>query len=508
MRFILLLAVSMVWSINSGLFDDSMDKAALLSVPSKKSALSENLPVYGPIADSVYLVGPGDVITISLWGNVLEEEYEMTVDAEGKLLIPKFGLIDAATTLKEVRTRIEKIIQSKSRNVQIICRITRVKTSLISICGEVVVPGTYEFNSTVRLDDVIACASTREQRVEWPRSASMRNVKIRRSSGETLSVDFEDYYRNGTEANNPPVFAGDQVIVPVKSCSVSVSGSVLRSGTFDYRFQSALDLIHFAGGLSPDADSQNIVVYGFGNREKGVQSLTLNSIEACRDYQLKKDDCLVVGRKPFYHKRLAVSLQGRVKFPGQYQFEEGTTVQQALDAAGGLLSDADSNTASLTRCQFLKNYINPDFRNGLRENIPFNPLMVALNLGSGNSGNRGNTHLLDMDVILVPQKMAVINVSGRVTRPGVYAYVSGKNWKDYVSEAGGFDKNAYKGRTKIYKKARDAWIYASGDVCIDAGDVILVPETPQEYYWDKIKDTITITSGLLSVMVTFLVLSQ
>ena len=45
----------------------------------------------GPV-DSGYLVGPDDVIRLSIWGQA-EFQYELTIDREGKVFIPNVGQI-------------------------------------------------------------------------------------------------------------------------------------------------------------------------------------------------------------------------------------------------------------------------------------------------------------------------------------------------------------------------------------------------------------------------------
>ena len=45
----------------------------------------------GPV-DPGYLVGPGDVLRLSVWGQV-EFQYELTVNKEGKIFIPVVGQV-------------------------------------------------------------------------------------------------------------------------------------------------------------------------------------------------------------------------------------------------------------------------------------------------------------------------------------------------------------------------------------------------------------------------------
>ena len=54
----------------------------------------ETSPPDDVASDGSYILGPGDDVIIYLWGRV-EKEYKLTIDREGKVLIPKVGEVVA-----------------------------------------------------------------------------------------------------------------------------------------------------------------------------------------------------------------------------------------------------------------------------------------------------------------------------------------------------------------------------------------------------------------------------
>lgn len=511
MRFVILAAVSLLFSAESEDLTRSrvnysqLQKANLLSMEQSATPVK---PVHGPVNDSLYIVGPGDVFVYSLWGKVIETEHELIVNAEGNLVIPEMGVVGTNCSLGEVRKKVQALVKEKTRTVDLIFELKDVRTSLISVSGEVFRPGSYVFNSTVRLGDAMARAF--EGSLERPENSiksSLRNVRLLVPGKDPVLCDFEDFLRNGTLQNNPYLAPGCQVVVPTKVCSVAVTGAVARPGMYDYRSETILDLIRFAGGLAHNADSGSVSVIRYRDDGKTLDTKRYSYPADCGNEKVLPDDRVIVDTKPGWHDQVTVVLVGRVRNPGIYSLAKGGTALDLFQMAGGLLQDADSGVCFLKRVGYNADLENPNLKNRLMENQVFNPVVVSINIGSGQK-EAPDYRLEQGDSVFVPQRLTNVSVVGRVAMPGLYPHHPGKSWDYYVDLAGGFDKNSYKSRAKIYKKDMDAWVFVSGEVLVDAGDIIMIPELPQDYYWNKIKDAITITSGIFSIMLTLVVLTS
>ena len=127
-------------------------------------------------------------------------------------------------------------------------------------------------------------------------------------------------------------------------------------------------------------------------------------------------------------------------------------------------------------------------------------------LSSDNGGF--DAELRDGDFIYVPKKLVNVSVVGKVVKPGLVLYKPGKSYKYYVDEAGGYDKRAFVRTAMIYRIRKGAWVSLTEIEDILPGDVIYIPERPQDYYWNRIRDIIAMSSGIVSVAATIFILTK
>lgn len=109
------------------------------------------------------------------------------------------------------------------------------------------------------------------------------------------------------------------------------------------------------------------------------------------------------------------------------------------------------------------------------------------------------------DVINIPPKSMVVNVSGSVINPGLIPYEPQKGFKYYVDRAGGFSWKARKSKVLIIKGQTGERTKPSKRRKIDPGDTILVPEKPDRDYWKFFKDTMLVLGNIATI---YLVIQQ
>ena len=113
--------------------------------------------------------------------------------------------------------------------------------------------------------------------------------------------------------------------------------------------------------------------------------------------------------------------------------------------------------------------------------------------------------LKDGDLIRVPPRSMVVNVSGSVINPGLVPYEPGKDYRYYVDRAGGFSWKARKNKILIVKGQTGERARPSKRRDIDPGDTILIPEKPERDYWKFIKDSMLVLANVATV---YLVVDQ
>lgn len=137
--------------------------------------------------------------------------------------------------------------------------------------------------------------------------------------------------------------------------TVEVIGAVRRPGRYELTADMRVgDLIAIAGNLEPDAHRNEAelvrrVVDERSSLDVDRYRLDLDGLLAgdARDPQLATGDRVIVRRMSRAEVRVAV--EGRVRFPGEYVLPAGSTVVEMLEAAGGVLPDADLRAAVFTR---------------------------------------------------------------------------------------------------------------------------------------------------------------
>src|SRR5262245_4191981 len=109
----------------------------------------------GAIDAGSYIVGPGDRMTVTLWGlhdvaDVLE------VNAEGVLLVPKIGVFRAGgLTLSALRDTVEKRLRAVYPSLRGALVLVRPRMFLVRVAGAVGRPGAYRATPLTRVSTLV-----------------------------------------------------------------------------------------------------------------------------------------------------------------------------------------------------------------------------------------------------------------------------------------------------------------------------------------------------------------
>ena len=105
---------------------------------------------------------------------------------------------------------------------------------------------------------------------------------------------------------------------------------------------------------------------------------------------------------------------------------------------------------------------------------------------------------IDGDILIIPQKSNWVEILGGVQNPGTYIYEDNKQIYDYILNAGGynnFTKNIYVLDVHSGSRKKINKYYTP-----KPGDVIFVEEKIGYKRWDRVKDIISISASLSSVL--------
>ncbi len=397
----------------------------------------------GPVGAD-YRLSPGDQIIISMWGEY-QEVYDLTINREGFVLIPDVGqLILSNLNIEQAKRR---LLQEMTPSYQALdygragatawldITLGKLLAIQVFILGDVQAAGAYTINSLSTAFTAIFMAGGPTNK------GSLRNVRIIRGSELLAEVDLYHYLLNGGVPDDLSLRNRDIVFIPSIGPKVAVRGSVTRPAIYELgREETLRDVIHNAGGVSASADlsrAQIARILPFDERGSSsivrvVIDVDLRTVlfDSTAGIPLFDGDVLTVFTVPDDRRNFVV-IEGAVWKPGQYEWLDGTTVSQAISAAGGLREEALDSRVDLFRT-------NPD------ETVTQIPLVLKDVM----AGTEEDISLAPRDRIHVysihdvyPQQF--IQIHGHVGQPGQYLLHENMALGDLIVRAGGLTKDAW-----------------------------------------------------------------
>jgi protein involved in polysaccharide export with SLBB domain len=480
---------------------------------------TDDVVLGGPVDPREYVVGPGDVFTVSVGGGSVSSpprQTETTVTAEGLLVVPEAGTFDAAgRTLEAVTAEARVALRRRYANVPTDVALSIPRRFAVYVSGAVPLPGRQVVTALGRVEDAIAETTgdlnpleltdyETPPRFEVERRVALRNVRVTSRDGSERRVDLYRYYTTGDLAYNPRLDDGDAVFVPAFDPireGVTIGGDVERPGFYDWRpDDTAAALVAVAGG--PGLSASGTTVRRTRTRDGRTESVEVSLDQAGTLDLQPRDQVSVVADAPDAGYASAV---GAVRFPGAYPIVSGeTSLGDLVDAAGGLTSEAllrgaylertarptpqaaldplaiptdrprtvavfDSSVTSLGQLSDLglvgRRYYIQEYISTAR---------LSVDVEQALRGSR-DVVLRDGDRLVVPRDLGAVRVSGQVSDPGFVPFEPGLTAGDYVDRAGGLGPAA----TTVYTvDARTGRFTAGRETPVLEGDAVFVDRPP------------------------------
>ena len=210
----------------------------------KEVAFWENLPT--PVN---YLLGAGDELVISLWGETqLRGTY--TISRDGKIYDEKVGLLnitgksisEARQYLKDQYGRVYATLKGKNATTFMDVSLGELRSINVNFVGQVKYPGVYPIHpfSTV-ITGLIQAGGV-------DTTGSLRKIKIKRDGSTESTVDLYDYFINGEISSNIQLRDQDIVVIPPRSSVVEIDRAVVNPGIYEaIPGETIYDIIQIAG---------------------------------------------------------------------------------------------------------------------------------------------------------------------------------------------------------------------------------------------------------------------
>jgi len=477
------------------------------------------------IDPSEYTLGPGDVLTVSIW-TTESNHIRVPVTPEGKIIVPRAGVINVkGISLEEAAVRLEQMVRSVFRASRVDITLSELRSFRVYVLGAIRQPTVMTANGTDRVFDLLQRAGGILD------TGTVRGIQIiRDGDSRPIVVDLQRYLSMGDRSMNPLVKGGDRVIVPTRNERnvIEIRGEVPQQGTYVFLEGDSLStLVRFAGGFLPSAKLDSVlfvrVAETGGTVEQTYLDLTtwrdrLDGTEVLvGDVLLRAGDRLFVRTIPKWRERHEIVVMGEVPYPGKYPLQPGVTrLTEVIERAGGFTPRASLEDATIIRTSEI-NVEDKEFRRlekmqvaemseselqyfktKSREirgvmSVNFHNLFVK-----GDDGN--NPVLRDGDSIYIPERSMYVNVTGSVRNPGRIVYRPGLSYQSYVDLAGGYGFRADKKATLVVKVKGDAFPAQSENYSLEPGDNIVVLDEPEGKFIEVFTKSLTILTQLVTVL--------
>ena len=417
----------------------------------------------------------------------------------------------------------------------------------VELLGHVHRPGPYQWRTGMRLADLLRSVA------ELKPGADSEYLLIRRESSDqrvrTVSANLSAALSDPRSDANVALMPKDQVFVFDLSLGrqrvvepileelqlqsrdgepyreVSVTGQVRAPGTYPMETgMKVSDLLRAGGSLTEDAYTlkaelvrYTVVAGEYRNTEViEIDLATALRSDPISDIELREHDHLRVSGLPAWDSLWSITLEGEVRFPGEYRIRRGETLAEVLERAGGLTEAAFPEGAVFLReslrereqeqIEVLARRLESDLTSlslqsrdsgggqalstgqellsQLRSTEAVGRLVIDLEqlLGGANSAEYADLELRDLDRLLVPKQAQEVTVIGETQQNTSHLYRPGLTRSEYIAMSGGLTRRADKGLIYVVRasgavvtSSRSRWFGRSGRQEMRPGDTIVVP---------------------------------
>lgn len=220
--------------------------------------------------------------------------------------------------------------------------------SLVEIVGKIKRPMFYEMTVTETLSDLIKYSGG------FTGDAYKEKIDITRKTGKydkaytVSSKDFENFILD--DKDSIFVSAGLNQF----DNRVEIKGAVFRPGYYEVgeQIKTIKNLIEKAGGIKENAFlNRAILTRERADLTRETVPINLKNLLEGRtaDINLKKNDMLLVASDSVLVELGSFTIYGDVQTPGEYDYAEGTSIEDLIIKAGGLLKSASLAKVDVSR---------------------------------------------------------------------------------------------------------------------------------------------------------------
>ncbi len=241
------------------------------------------LVVYG----EDYIVGEGDTLFVSVWGNT-ELSLSVKVRPDGKITIPALGEVSAAgLTPGELQDVLTEELKSLVKSPVVTVIVQEINNNKVYVFGGGVDPGVFSLNGRTTLLQLLCL-------IDGVNNADLRRAYVLRKK-EKIKEDFHGIFIKGNMEEDLLIRTNDVIFIPpFEDKNIYVIGAVNEPVAIEYREGlKVMEAILTAGGFTKFASKNNTVIFR-KDGEKEI-SIPVKLKDLIKDGDLKQNVTLEPG---------------------------------------------------------------------------------------------------------------------------------------------------------------------------------------------------------------------
>jgi len=404
-----------------------------------------------------YRIAPGDRVSITVWGFV-EASIVGVVDAEGNLFIPQIGPVRLAGTRSGdlqmvVETEVRRVY---SQQVQVYAVLLSSGQVGLFVTGYVRTPGRHLGTASESVLDYLSRAGGVD-----PGRGSYRDIVINRGGRAVTRIDLYRFLLTG-ELPNVTLQQGDTILVAPQGAMVGADGAVRNNYLFEVtgRTMPGSELIRLA---SPLPSATNAVIRGTRNGQPFSRYATVRELASVP--LMDQDVVTFITDSPAPTVRVSVegsrigpsvlitdrntslctlldhvavdpalaNTRGIFLLRPSVAAQQTRVINEAMDRLERQLFMTVAPTTGVAEIRASEANLVSQYISRARRTRPEGRLVVM-----DRAGRCADVRLEDGDVIVVPERVQTVLVSGEVMAPQAVIWRPNMRVADYVRAAGGF----------------------------------------------------------------------
>jgi len=188
--------------------------ASVLALGGCATRGQQNAPIETQVAETQYLIGPGDAVNIIVWRNP-EVSMAVPVRPDGKITTPLVEDLPAAgKTSTELARDIEKALAKYIQQPVVTVVVTSFVGNYdeqIRVIGQATKPQALPYRRNMSLMDVMIAVGGTTEFAAGNRASLIRTVDGKR---QKYNVRLDDLIKDGDISANVPMRPGDVLVIP------------------------------------------------------------------------------------------------------------------------------------------------------------------------------------------------------------------------------------------------------------------------------------------------------